>query len=150
MLSSSSSDLLFLALAARLGHSDSSSSSDDDESESGRNESSDSSSGDGDGDSSVSIGSVENDDEDEYEQVFIESMQNVKDNEDVRDLCAEGSYGYIQNMTNEDWEQLGRDISNHDDQLGSLSITRHALDDENMSFLFRGLTKSNTIKYVTL
>eukprot|EP00985_Skeletonema_marinoi_P031906 scaffold37865_cov151-Skeletonema_marinoi.AAC.1 len=146
MLSSSSSDLLFLALAARLGHSDRSSSSDDDESGS-RNESSDSSSGDG--DSSVSIGSVENDDEDEYEQVFIESMQNVKDNEDVRDLCAEGSYGYIQNMTNEDWEQLGRDISNHD-HLGSLSITRHALEDENMSFLFRGLTKSNTIKYVTL
>jgi hypothetical protein len=148
MLSSSSRDLLFLALAARLGHSDSSSSSDDDESESGsRNESSDSSSGDG--DSSVSIGSVENDVEDEYEQVFIESMQNVKDNEYVHDLCAEGSYGYILFMTNEDWEQLGRDISNHD-HLGSLSITRHAIDDENMSFLFRGLTKSNTIKYVTL
>eukprot|EP00984_Skeletonema_dohrnii_P003705 scaffold1279_cov124-Skeletonema_dohrnii-CCMP3373.AAC.6 len=150
MLSSSSRDLLFLALAARLGHSDSSSSSDDDESGS-RNESSDSSSGDG--DSSVSIGSVENDDEDEdedeYEQVFIEAMQNVKDNEYVHDLCAEGSYGYILFMTNEDWEQLGRDISNHD-HLGSLSITRHALEDENMSFLFRGLTKSNTIKYVTL
>jgi hypothetical protein len=88
MLSSSSSDLLFLA---------SSSSSDDDESGSGRNESSDSSSGDGDGDSSVSIGSFENDDEDEYEQVFIESMQNVKDNEDVRDLwwCSDFALDYM-------------------------------------------------------
>ena len=45
----------------------------------------------------MSIGSVENDDEDEYEQVFIESMQNVKDNEDVRDLwwCSDFALDYM-------------------------------------------------------
>ena len=47
-------------------------------------------------------------------------------------------------MTNEWWEDLGRDISNNT-YLETLNIDEDALDDETLPSLFRGLSKSSSI-----
>eukprot|EP00984_Skeletonema_dohrnii_P015598 scaffold6773_cov115-Skeletonema_dohrnii-CCMP3373.AAC.8 len=46
-------------------------------------------------------------------------------------------------MTDEDWEELGRDISNNT-HLNAVTLIR-ALNDQNMPLLFRGLTRSSSI-----
>eukprot|EP00984_Skeletonema_dohrnii_P024021 scaffold13120_cov67-Skeletonema_dohrnii-CCMP3373.AAC.1 len=51
------------------------------------------------------------------------------------------------NMTDEELEELGRDIANNT-HLKIVNLYDGALDDHTMSFLFRGLTRSNTIKYM--
>ena len=53
------------------------------------------------------------------------------------------------NMTDEDWEELGRDGANNT-HLEVLSLREGALNDHKMSCLFRGLTRSNTIRQVDL
>ena len=56
---------------------------------------------------------------------------------------------HIENMTDEEWEQLGGDITNNTHIQGVYLYFR-ALNDHKMSFLFRGLTSSSTIKYLDL
>eukprot|EP00985_Skeletonema_marinoi_P002745 scaffold1127_cov133-Skeletonema_marinoi.AAC.7 len=55
----------------------------------------------------------------------------------------------FENMTNEEWEELGRDISNNT-RLEYLELGSTALNDRNMSLLCRGLTRSASIKNVAL
>ena len=56
----------------------------------------------------------------------------------------------FENFTNEELEELGRDISNNS-RLTSLSLVESdGLNNEKLSSLFRGLTKSTSIKYVDL
>eukprot|EP00984_Skeletonema_dohrnii_P012769 scaffold5207_cov96-Skeletonema_dohrnii-CCMP3373.AAC.16 len=52
-------------------------------------------------------------------------------------------------MTDEDWEELGRDISNST-RLVSLNAGAGALNDHKMAFFFRGLTSSNSIRIMEL
>ena len=56
---------------------------------------------------------------------------------------------FMLNMTDEDWEQLGRDISNNS-YLKNVELYNEALNDRKMSFLFRGLTRSSSIKDMNL
>ncbi|KAK1746334.1 leucine-rich repeat protein, partial [Skeletonema marinoi] len=48
-------------------------------------------------------------------------------------------------MTDEEWEELGRDMSNNT-HLEDVHLDDGALNDHKISFLFRGLTKSNSIE----
>eukprot|EP00985_Skeletonema_marinoi_P032973 scaffold40129_cov329-Skeletonema_marinoi.AAC.1 len=52
-------------------------------------------------------------DEEEEERKWLAELQRIRENSYyTTDLDARGSHSYIQNMTDEDWEELGRDISN--------------------------------------
>jgi hypothetical protein len=64
-------------------------------------------------------------------------------------LSVEGMYGPINDLTDNDWEQFGRDVANNT-HLRELHIRNGALNDEKMSSLFRGLTRSNSIKEIRL
>ena len=55
----------------------------------------------------------------------------------------------IQNFTNEDLEELGRDISNNT-HLTDLDLHGDAAGDQSLSFLFRGLARSSSIKSFVL
>ena len=54
-----------------------------------------------------------------------------------------------ENMSNEDWEQLGRDIANNP-HVVRLDFKNDALSDQKMLWLFRGLRKSTTITRIGL
>ena len=63
-------------------------------------------------------------------------------------LDVDGQQDFIQDMSDEDWEQLGRDISNNT-HLESLLLVKGALNDHKISFLFQGL-RSSSIKDMSL
>ena len=72
-------------------------------------------------------------------------LQKIKENNpDTTELIGNGSYERIQIMTDEEWEELGRDISNNT-HLTNVFLYDGALNDHKMSF-FRGLTRSSTIQ----
>ena len=52
---------------------------------------------------------------------------------------------HIENMTYEDWEDFGRDVSSNT-YLEDLFLGEYVLNDPKMTSLFRGLTRSNSIK----
>ena len=80
---------------------------------------------------------------------FSISLRRVREN-DSREQCFElSNYHDIQNLTDEDWEQLGRDIANNT-HLTTLFLYLGALNDHTMSFLFRGLTRSSSIEILHL
>ena len=51
---------------------------------------------------------------------------------------------WIQYMTHENWEELGRDMSNNT-RLEKVKLHNDALNDQKMTSLFRGLTRSSSI-----
>jgi len=57
--------------------------------------------------------------------------------------------GSDDDISNEVWEQLGRDISNNT-YLTRLNLNSGALNDDRISFFFLGLTRSSTIKFMQL
>ena len=74
----------------------------------------------------------------------------IKENDpEQKELFLPGDYNHIQKLTDEHWEELGRDISKNT-HLSKLKLCHGALNDNRMSFLFRGLTKSNSIKELIL
>ena len=79
-----------------------------------------------------------------------ETLECIKRN-DPRVKSIERPYNqdYFQDMTDEEWEELGRDISNNI-HLNEVNISYAALNDHKMSFLFRGLTRSSSIEEVYL
>ena len=82
---------------------------------------------------------------DEREAIFERDLPRVRGNDpDVGHLCGYGNFGVIQNMTNEVWEGIGRDISNNA-YLEHLEIIDGALNDDTLSSLFRGLSRSSSI-----
>eukprot|EP00984_Skeletonema_dohrnii_P015253 scaffold6547_cov141-Skeletonema_dohrnii-CCMP3373.AAC.6 len=60
-----------------------------------------------------------------------------------------GSEEWFRNLTDEEWEQLGRNIANHT-RIRILSLYCRALNDHKISFFFRGLTNSNSLRDVYL
>ena len=67
----------------------------------------------------------------------------------VTEFYADGSFEHIQETTDEDWVQLGHDISLND-HLDGLNLYERALDDRKTSLFFQGLTRSNTITAINL
>jgi len=89
-------------------------------------------------------------DEEEEERKWLAELQRIRENSYyTTDLDARGSHSYIQNMTDEDWEELGRDISNST-RLVSLNAGAGALNDHKMASLFRDLTESSSIRIMEL
>ena len=77
-------------------------------------------------------------------------LQRVREN-DPHKICFDmnGEYNYIDDMTDEDWEEFGRDVATNN-HLETLNLYEGALNDHSMTFLFRGLTRSISIKKMAL
>eukprot|EP00574_Skeletonema_japonicum_P014388 CAMPEP_0201735914 /NCGR_PEP_ID=MMETSP0593-20130828/38309_1 /ASSEMBLY_ACC=CAM_ASM_000672 /TAXON_ID=267983 /ORGANISM="Skeletonema japonicum, Strain CCMP2506" /LENGTH=75 /DNA_ID=CAMNT_0048229553 /DNA_START=50 /DNA_END=274 /DNA_ORIENTATION=- len=66
-------------------------------------------------------------------------LQRIKDNNPLATvLSSEGLFDFLRSMSVDEWEELGRDISNNT-HLISIHLSG-VLDDYMMTFLFRGLT----------
>ncbi len=101
-----------------------------------------------DSDSDPSLEEERSSDEETYGEHI--NFWGIKENNPlVTVLCESGNSQRIQNITDEEWEELGRDISNNT-HLNALRLYEGALDDHRMSFLFRGLTRSNSIQEMQL
>ena len=68
---------------------------------------------------------------------------------DAMALFGSGDEEHIQNMTDADWEQLGRDVANNT-HLRRLTLTNRALSDHRMSSMFRGLLEGGSIVMMEL
>ena len=98
---------------------------------------------------SDSSSSEESDDDSSAEDNFLDDLQLLRGNDSsLTYFEVSGLSPYVQDMTGEDWEQLGRDISNNR-HLKKLEIVT-ALDEQTMTSLFRGLTRSSSIEEVIL
>jgi len=75
---------------------------------------------------------------------FLDDLRQMKEDDTVSKLAANDLFECIQDMTDDGWEQLGRDISNSN-CLQDIEFS-NCLNDQNMSFFFRGLTRSSSIK----
>ncbi len=81
---------------------------------------------------------------------FQAKLPKIRQNDPcVKRLDLFGEFESAQDMTNEEWEQLGRDISNNM-HLHTVCFFDYALNDRIGSFLFRGLTRSSSIKEMHL
>ena len=84
------------------------------------------------------------------EAEFQAKLPRIRENDPhMTKLDVDGEFESVVNMTNENWEQLGRDIANNT-YLKKVHLYDRALNDNMMTFLFRGLTKSNSIKELWL
>ena len=103
----------------------------------------------------------EEDDGDEQEQEYINAAQDaienllrrVRENDpETVEISSNTEYGqYFQNMSGNDWEQLGLGISsNKHVRVLEFRNILNPLNDETMSSFFRGLTGSNSIEDVRL
>jgi len=88
---------------------------------------------------------------DEEEELWFDlDLQRVKENSTLtKKLAGYGYYERIQNMTDEEWQEIGRDISKNT-HLKKLRLFEGALNDDKTLFLFRGLTGSSSIKDLRL
>eukprot|EP00984_Skeletonema_dohrnii_P006989 scaffold2487_cov98-Skeletonema_dohrnii-CCMP3373.AAC.7 len=60
-----------------------------------------------------------------------------------------GRDAWLRNLTEEEWEQLGRNIANHT-RIRILSLHCRALNDHKMCLFFRGLTNSSSLRQMHL
>ena len=83
------------------------------------------------------------------EQLFVRDSQRVGDNDPrTTKLYGDGDEDFVQNMTDDDWEQLGRNVANNS-HLKELFFV--ALNDDRASSFFRGLREFNSsIEYLFL
>ena len=95
--------------------------------------------------------SSSHDEDDYYEKHFVVDLMKVKSktNRHVDQLRAFGNYEIFENMSNEQWRDLGSLLSNYK-PLISLSLTDGTLNDQRMMFLFGGLTASHSINYLSI
>ncbi len=86
----------------------------------------------------------------DYQLMTEENISGIKQNNPaVTKFNVDGGDNFLQDWTSDDWEQLGRSISNNN-HLRIVELENGVLDDEKMSYLFGGLTKSGTIKHLYL
>ena len=89
---------------------------------------------------------------DEYEEglSWDETLQRIKEN-DPRVKSVASFSRNIRDMTGVEWEELGKDIANNTHLTEvDLSYAHHLLSDREMSFLFRGLTRSRSVETLNL
>ena len=80
---------------------------------------------------------------------FDRDLPRARNNDpNVYNLNARGNYHTIMNMTDDDWEDIGRDISNNT-HLEILCLSG-SLNDRTALFFFRGLTGSRSIAHFDL
>ena len=88
--------------------------------------------------------------DDEASFVYPETMLNkIKRNAPGTTTVSWGFFLRNMNMSDDGWEELGRDISNNT-HLKNVYLNEGALNDRKMSFLFRSLTNSSSIEDVHL
>ena len=88
------------------------------------------------------------DDDSEGGAEWMDKLRRIRENDpDTTDLSCDEHY--FQTLTDEDWEELGRDISNNTN-VTNLLLSLGDLNDHKMSFLFRGLTRSSSIQTLDL
>ena len=93
------------------------------------------------------VGSEDDSDEEsrsssyDEDMTFSEIMRGVHQNGAFE---GGGEQNWIQNMTNEDWEELGRGLSNNT-RLETVCFYGGALSDQRVDILFLGLTRSSSI-----
>ena len=81
----------------------------------------------------------------EVVRLHTEELQRIRENDPCKtDFDVDGDEDWMQNMSDEDLEQLGKDIANNT-HLTDVYLYRDALDDHRMSCLFRGLKRSSSI-----
>ena len=84
------------------------------------------------------------------EVVFIRDLPRIRDNNpQVTELYLTGVFNIIETMTNEEWEQLGRYLSNNS-HIEQATIEDGSLSDETVHVLFRSLTRSSSIQALSL
>ncbi len=81
---------------------------------------------------------------------FLTKVRKIKEN-DRRTKILHGyrEYRCIETMSDNNWEELGRDIANNT-HLHEVDFGLCTLDDHKMSFFFRGLTRSTSIERMLL
>ena len=80
------------------------------------------------------------------EEWWRDTLQMIGENDpQQKQLILIGNPNHAQDITDEEWEELGRDISNNT-HLNRLDLCHGALNNNRMSCLFRGLTRSSCIK----
>ena len=92
-------------------------------------------------------------DENEDLSWWDERLQRIKENDPRVKLLIEPTENFIndiQNMTDEEWEELGRDVSNntHLTEVDLGQCDQGALNDHQISCLFRGLTRSSSLQNI--
>ena len=76
-------------------------------------------------------------------------MQRIRGNDPfVQRFEVDNEFECIETMTDEDWEQFGRDIFNN--TYLRIVCFKFVLDDHRMSCLFQGLTRSSSIEDISL
>jgi|SaaInl74LU_5_DNA_1037368.scaffolds.fasta_scaffold13635_2 hypothetical protein len=105
---------------------------------------------DSDAGSSMENALYEFNDDDEYMK-FSDIMRSVHQNDPyATELEGIGGENWIQSMSNEDWEDLGRGVSNNT-HLETVRISEGALNDRTrVAFFFLGLTRSSSIARMLL
>jgi len=76
-------------------------------------------------------------------------LKRIKENHPQQTAIREHGGDHIQNISNEKWEELGRDIANNT-HLTHVDLSYSSLNDQKMSFIFRGLTRSISIEHLKL
>ena len=80
---------------------------------------------------------------------FEVALQGIRENDPDITSLERGGSDPDQTMTDEEWEELGRDISNNY-YWEKVKLYNEALDDHKIACLFRGLTKSSSIKQMKM
>ena len=92
--------------------------------------------------------SSESSSDEEEEISWYETLQRIKRNDSCVDIIDPVGDD-IQNMTGEELEELGKDIADNI-HLVDVNLSLGALNDHRTSIFFRGLTKSNSIRFMLL
>jgi|SaaInl74LU_5_DNA_1037368.scaffolds.fasta_scaffold19742_1 Ran GTPase-activating protein (RanGAP) involved in mRNA processing and transport len=89
--------------------------------------------------------------EEEEEDWFDGYLQSVRENNPLsKTLSLNGQYHErVRNMVDDDWEELGFDITNNN-HMESLDLYDGALNDHKMIFFFKKLTRSSSVKNLSL
>ncbi|KAK1746107.1 hypothetical protein QTG54_002714 [Skeletonema marinoi] len=86
----------------------------------------------------------------DQEEEWLANIQKINESDPLLTFLArEGTTNVMQLMNDEEWEELGRAISNNT-HLESLDLNSGALSDQKLSGLFRRLMRSNSTYYVRL
>ncbi len=86
-------------------------------------------------------------DEDEHVKDWLFQLQLIKENDPT--ITCLNLDGEEQHVTEEEWEEIGRDTSSST-HLTTVDLSNGSLNDHKMSFLFRGLTRSYSINRMAL